>query len=136
MIEEAYTKSITLLKNQNQFLPLDKQTPYAHLKFGDDSSEAFKTELLTDIKLESIKPTTVSETLKALEDFDKVIISYHRSNRSPFLSPDFSDNEIQLIRAIAQEHPLLLNIFVNPYPLIDIGDLSAISALVLSLIHI
>ncbi len=132
LIEEAYAKSITLLKNQNQFLPLDKQTPYAHLKFGDDSSEAFKTELLTDIKLESIKPTTVSETLKALEDFDKVIISYHRSNRSPFLSPDFSDNEIQLIRAIAQEHQLLLNIFVNPYPLIDLGDLSAVSALVIS----
>ena len=45
LIEEAYAKSITLLKNDNQLLPLDPGTTYAHIKLGDDQSDFFETRL-------------------------------------------------------------------------------------------
>ena len=59
LIEEAFAKSITLLKNKNQFLPLDSLTSYAHLKIGDDHSSAFEEQLRKYIHLERIMPTTV-----------------------------------------------------------------------------
>ena len=131
LIEEAYAKSITLLKNDKQLLPLDPQTTYAHIKLGDDDSNDFETQLRDFVNIK-VNPSTLDETLAALKDFEKVIISYHRSNRSPFLSPDFSKKEIELIQAIAGKHELVLNLFVNPYPLIDLDDLSTIETLVVS----
>ena len=132
LIEEAYAKSITLLKNQNQFLPLDPAITYAHVKLGDDPSDAFEDQLREYVNLKSIAVGTQSQTLEALKTYEKVIISYHRSNRSPFLSPNFSDTEMDLIESIARDHEVLLDVFVNPYPLIDLGDLSSIAALVVS----
>lgn len=132
LIEEAYAKSITLLKNDNQLLPLDPRVTYAHIKLGDDHSDVFETQLQEYVDIKTVTPTTLNETLNALRDYKKVIISYHRSNRSPFLSPDFSEKEIELIQAIAQGHEVILNSFVNPYSLIDLGDLSPIKALVVS----
>ena len=132
LIEEAYSKSITLIKNDNQLLPLDPQTTYAHIKLGDDHSDIFEAQLREYVDIKSVKSSTVEQTLDALKDIKKVIISYHRSNRSPFLSPDFSKKDVELIQAIAREHKLVLNLFVNPYPLIDLGDLSTVEALVVS----
>ena len=132
LIEEAYAKSITLLKNDNQLLPLDPRTTYAHIKLGDDQSDVFETKLRDYVNIKTVTPSTIVETLAALKDFKKVIISYHRSNRSPFLSADFSKDDIKLIQAIARKHELVLDIFVNPYSLIDLGDLSSIEALIVS----
>ena len=132
LIEEAYAKSITLLKNDNKLLPLDPGTTYAHIKLGDDQSDVFETQLRGYVNIKTVTPSTIAETLTALKDFKKVIISYHRSNRSPFLSADFSKDEIKLIQAIARKHELILNVFVNPYSLIDLGDLSSIEGLIVS----
>ena len=132
LIEEAYAKSITLLKNDNKLLPLDPGTTYAHIKLGDDQSDVFETQLRGYVNIKTVTPSTIAETLTALKDFKKVIISYHRSNRSPFLSADFSKDYIKLIQAIARKHELILNVFVNPYSLIDLGDLSSIESLIVS----
>ena len=132
LIEEAYSKSITLIKNDNQLLPLDSQTTYAHIKLGDYQSDVFEAQLRDYVNIKTVKSSTVEQALDSLKDIKKVIISYHRSNRSPFLSPDFSKKDIELIQAIAREHELILNLFVNPYPLIELGDLTTVDALVLS----
>ena len=132
LIEEAYSKSITLIKNDNQLLPLDSQTTYAYIKLGDYQSDVFEAQLRDYVNIKTVKSSTVEQALDAIKDIKKVIISYHRSNRSPFLSPDFSKKDMELIQAIAREHELILNLFVNPYPLIELGDLSTLDALVLS----
>ena len=132
LIEEAYSKSITLIKNDNQLLPLDPQITYAHIKLGDYQSDVFEAQLTDYVNIKTVKSSTVEQALDSLKDIKKVIISYHRSNRSPFLSPDFSKKDMELIQAIAREHELILNLFVNPYPLIELGDLSTVDALVLS----
>ena len=90
LVEEAYSKSITLIKNDNQLLPLDPQTTYAHIKLGDYQSDVFEARLRDYVNIKTVKSSTVEQALDALKDIKKVIISYHRSNRSPFLSPDFS----------------------------------------------
>lgn len=132
LIEEAFAKSITLLKNEKQILPLNSKDVYAHIKLGDALSRHFEELLEEGLTLKSIEPTTLKNTLAALEGYEKVIISYHRSNKSPFISPDFSEDEIALIKAIAQNHRVVLDIFVNPYPLIDLGGLDSIDAVVVS----
>ena len=132
LIEEAYSKSITLIKNDNQLLPLDSQTTYAYIKLGDYQSDVFEAQLRDYVNIKTVKSSTVEQALDAIKDIKKVIISYHRSNRSPFLSPDFSKKDMELIQAIAREHELILNLFVNPYPLIELGDLTTVDALVLS----
>ena len=71
MIEEAYAKSITLLKNDNQLLPLDPRTSYAHIKLGDDQSDVFETQLRDYVNIKTLTPSTIDETLTALKDFKK-----------------------------------------------------------------
>ena len=132
LIEEAFAKSITLLKNTDAFIPLNTGIRYAHIKLGDAGASNFESHLKNGIEIESIAVGTVSETLKSLKPFKKVIISYHRSNRSPFLPQSFMPEEIELIQSIAKKHQVLLDIFVNPYPLMDLEDLTSLSALVVS----
>ena len=132
LIEEAFAKSITLLKNTDAFIPLNTSTRYAHIKLGDAGASNFESHLKNGIEIESIAVGTVSETLKSLKPFKKVIISYHRSNRSPFLPQSFMPEEIELIQSIAKKYQVLLDIFVNPYPLMDLEDLASLSALVVS----
>ncbi len=132
LIEEAFAKSITLLKNSDAFIPLNAGTRYAHIKLGDAGASNFELHLKSDIEIESIAVGTVSKTLNSLKPFKKVIISYHRSNRSPFSPQSFLPEEIELIQSIAKKHQVLLDVFVNPYPLIALEDLASLSALVVS----
>lgn len=132
LIEEAYSKSITLLKNEKDFLPLSPEINYAHVKLGDDKSSDFEEQLKKYVKIRTIEPNSIEGTMLDLEGFQKVIISYHRSNKSPFLAPYFSKKEIDLIHAITEKYEVILDIFVNPYPLIDLENLSSIDALVVS----
>ena len=41
LVNEAFKKSITLLKNDNNLLPLDINNKYAHIQLGDDDGSFF-----------------------------------------------------------------------------------------------
>jgi len=67
-----------------------------------------------------------------LAPYDKVIISFHRSNETPWKSASFSTDEITLIKAIGSYHKVVLDVFAKPYAIMDFKELESIEAVIVS----
>ena len=132
LIQDAFVESITLVKNDNNLLPLDAISKYAHLKLGDVGGTPFLNQLKKHINLTSIEFNGIETTLKSLAPYDKVIVSFHRSNETPWKSGSFSTDEINLIKAIGADHQIVLDVFVKPYAMMDFKELESIEAVVIS----
>jgi len=132
LIQDAFAESITLLKNDNNLLPLDTISKYAHLKMGDAAGAPFVKQLKKHINLTSIELNGIESTLKSLAPYEKVIVSFHRSNETPWKSASFSKDEITLIKEIGAYHQVILDVFVKPYALKDFKELESIEAIVVS----
>ena len=65
--------------------------------------------------VKAISGNDIATVQSQLEDVDGVIISYHTSAASPYKKAVLSKNDIALIQAIAQKHPVYLNFFTKPY---------------------
>lgn len=132
LIAKAMQNAITVVNNKDNVLPLDKSKTYGYLSIGDDEGTFFKNTLIGNIKLKSVDSKTQNEQiLEKLEPYQEVIISFHRSNASPWKASNFSKKELELIALLAKQHTVILNVFVKPYALSSIKELSEIDALVI-----
>ncbi|MDB2329753.1 serine hydrolase [Flavobacteriaceae bacterium] len=132
LIAKAMQNAITVVNNKDNVLPLDKTKTYGYLSLGDDEGTFFKNTLIGNINLKSVDSKTQNEQiLEQLEPYKEVIISFHRSNASPWKASNFSKKELELIALLAKQHTVILNVFVKPYALSPIKELSEIDALVI-----
>ena len=88
LIREAFGKSITLIKNDNDLIPLNPNHRYSYIKLGDSSGRVFRERLLQNSSIEIIEFKTRSQVLKTLKNNSKVIISFHRSDINPWKEKD------------------------------------------------
>ncbi len=132
LIREAFSKSITLIKNDNDIIPLRPNQKYSYIQLGDSSAKVFSERLFQNSSIEVINFTTISQTLKTLKKDSKVIISFHRSDANPWKENNFSQEELKLIETIAKDHEVILNIFVNPYALRKLQSIENINAILIS----
>jgi beta-N-acetylhexosaminidase len=133
LVTEAFKKSVTLLSNENDLLPLDENKKYAHIKLGDDSGQDFLERLKKYGIIKSINPKlSLSEIENELKEMDKVIISLHRKDDNPYRSENFFKSDINLIKSISEYKKVILNVFVKPYTLRDLDKITGIDALVVS----
>ncbi|MDB4715615.1 serine hydrolase [Flavobacteriaceae bacterium] len=132
LIAKAMQNAITVVNNKDNVLPLDKTKTYGYLSLGDDEGTFFKNTLIGNINLKSVDSKTQNEQiLEQLEPYKEVIISFHRSNASPWKASNFSKKELELIDLLAKQHTVILTVFVKPYALSSIKELSEIDALVI-----
>ncbi|MGB5943232.1 MAG: glycoside hydrolase family 3 N-terminal domain-containing protein [Leeuwenhoekiella sp.] len=130
----ATAASLTVLRNQNAVLPV-KDLLYkkvAYVPVGDDDGQAFFDQMQKYTQVDRIKKETLAETLQALQDYNYVIIGFHRSDANPWTSYTFSSEEINWIKAIAKKKETVLDLFVRPYALLDFEDNDDIAGIVLS----
>ena len=132
LIREAFSKSITLIKNDNDLLPLSPNHRYSYIKLGDSSGKVFSDRLLQNSSIEIIDFKTRSQVLKTLKNDSKVIISFHRSDINPWKENDLTQEELKLIEAIAKDHEVILDFFVNPYALRKLQNIENINAILVS----
>ena len=131
LIAKAMQNAITVVNNKDNVLPLDKSKTYGYLSLGDDERAFFKNTFIGNINLKSVDSKIQNEQiLEQLEPYQEVIISFHRSNASPWKASNFSKKELELIALLAKQHTIILNVFVKPYALSSIKELSEIDALV------
>ncbi|MBO3097802.1 glycoside hydrolase family 3 protein [Gelidibacter pelagius] len=117
LYEEAIRNAITLVKNEHQIVPLEKNTQerIAFLKLGDDSPGLFLESLklksnITDIS--NLSPIKLSEELS---QYDKVIIGYHRKNSR--ITKAISAADKKIIENISKDHKTILTVFASQYSL-------------------
>ena len=129
---EAFGRALTLLKNENQVLPLKSNTNLGHIALGDDSSNIFEKQLKIYGKIRPIKESSITDILNTTNDLDTIIVSFHRSNSTPYKAYNFSEKEISMISKLSEKKTVILDIFVKPYALLDIDHLKDIDAILVS----
>lgn len=132
LFEEITEKSITLIKNHSDIIPLkDVSSKIAFLEMGDSNSEEFFKMLNHYTKVDKVEYDSTAELLRTLKPYETVIVGFHKSNKSPFDPFKFSKLERETLELISKNKNVILNVFAKPYALMDI-DMTNISSILVS----
>lgn len=131
LFEEITEKSITLIKNKDDFLPIKNlSSKIAYIKIGDSDHKEFYKTLNLYTKVDKIDYDSNESLLNNLESYEYVIIGFHKSNKDPFQPYKFNKKEKELLNLVSQNKKVVLNIFTKPYALMDIETKDISSVLV------
>ena len=132
LFEEITEKSITLIKNDNDILPLkDVSSKIAFLEMGDSNSDEFFKMLNHYTKVDKVEYDSKAELLRTLKPYKTVIVGFHKSNKSPFDPYKFSKTEIETLELLSKNKNVILNVFAKAYALMDV-DMTNVSSVLVS----
>ncbi|WP_373056266.1 glycoside hydrolase family 3 N-terminal domain-containing protein [Zunongwangia sp. H14] len=133
LFEKLTENSITVLKNNTGILPIKKlaKKKIAYVNFGDGDGSAFLEQLKKYTKIDWIRASTLSELQEKLDEYDLVVVGFHKPDTSPWANYKFSGKEIRWLYEIARKNKTLLSVFARPYALLDIPSFNDIDAVVL-----
>ncbi|MBU3821489.1 serine hydrolase [Flavobacteriaceae bacterium XHP0103] len=134
LYEELFENAITIVKDTLGILPireLEKKS-IAYVKLGDDDGSVFYNELKKYAKVHEVKASSSDSLVLRLNDYNTVIIGFHKSNATPWKGHKFTQEEINSIQNIAKSHQVILDVFTKPYALIDLDSISNIEGIVVS----
>ncbi len=131
---ELIKKSITVIKNKTENIPISnlESKEIAYVKLGDDSGDDFLSMLKNYSKIDEVSDTNLDGLLKKLENYNQVIIGFHKSNKHPWKSYQFTDKELVWLQEIARKHNVILDVFTSPYSLLQVKSFTNIETVVVS----
>ncbi|WP_178985667.1 glycoside hydrolase family 3 N-terminal domain-containing protein [Winogradskyella helgolandensis] len=134
LYEELMENAITVVKNTNEILPLrDLETKkIAYVSLGDDDGSEFLDELKKYTKVHEIKGVKLDEIITKLQNYNTVVVGYHKSNANPWKSFEFSQKEMAWLYEIARTNTIILDVFARPYALNDLLSVENIDGIVMS----
>ena len=132
--EKLYENAITVVRNQKDLLPLRRleARKIAYVKMGDDDGSAFLDELKKYTRVHEIKAEQLDELIIQLQNYNTVIIGFHKSNANPWKDYKFTDQELVWLYEIARTNTVILDVFARPYALIDLKSVENIEGIVMS----
>ena len=135
LYEQLMENAITVVRNQKEILPLRHldTKKIAYVEMGDPiDNSAYLEELRKYAKVHHIKATKLDELLTTLQNYNTVIIGFHKSNVNPWRPYQFSDKEMIWLYEMARTNTVILDIFARPYALIDLHSIENIEGIVVS----
>ena len=134
LLEELVESAITVVKNEQEILPLRhlETKEIAYVTLGDDDGSVFLEELKKYTKVHQIKAENLDELITKLQNYNTVIVGFHKSNASPWKDYNFTDKELVWLYEIARTNTVILDIFARPYSLIDLNSVENIKGIVMS----
>ena len=134
LYEELTENAITVVKNTQQILPikqLDTKT-IAYVKMGNADGSHFLNQIKKYTKVDEVKADKLDELLNKLKNYNTVVIGLHKSSDNPWRSYKFSDKELVWLYEIARTNNVILDVFANPYSLLDLKTHENIEGIVVS----
>ncbi len=129
----AFENAITLIKNENNLLPLKNVAQkIAYVPLGDDKGNYFYQYLNKYADVKQVQINQVDDVSSKLKNYDLVIVGFHKSSATPWKSYKFTPQEKQILNKIAQYKPTILDVFTSPYSLIGMVDHIPVKAIVVS----
>ncbi|MFL2591660.1 MAG: glycoside hydrolase family 3 N-terminal domain-containing protein [Flavobacteriaceae bacterium] len=128
LIRKSMQDAITLLKNDSS-IPLSKQEKVGFLNLGN-SDNLFYDLLSKELNIYEINKSNNYSDLD-LDKYEFVIVSYAKSNTSPWINSEFSRSDLEIIETLSSKKKVILVTFTKPYNLSKI-NLNKISALLLA----
>jgi CubicO group peptidase (beta-lactamase class C family) len=70
--------------------------------------------------------------MEALDDYDLVIVGYHKSNKHAWKPFKFELKELNWLHEISRKHTTILSVFASPYSLLDVKSFTNIDGILLA----
>jgi len=123
LLEKLAEKSMTLIKNESNSIPIsfDKKNKVGLVSLGIDNGMTFHKYLNNYRTVEKIDVSDLKNVRDINKNFDKIIVSVHKSDKSPFDNYKLSPKEISIINTLKKYNNVVLVVFSNPYTLLDIN---------------
>jgi len=133
LLEELYENAATLIKNNKAVVPVKdlSEEKIAYVNFGDDDGSVFLQQLKKYAKVDWVQADKLASLLDKLEEYDRVIIGFHKSNSSPWASYKFSNNELVWLHEIARKNKTILALFARPYALLEVKSFTNIEGIII-----
>ena len=134
LIKQLETKALTLVKNENDLLPLQGNEKTCLLFIGDTESEQFTKKISQEFSLPFIKidKTITNEDIPAsLAKFSKyntVIVMYLSTNQAPARQYGITKESVNFLNELGKTKKLIVSLFGNPYALDLFKSLSRFEA--------
>ena len=126
LIRKSMEDAITLLKNDST-IPLSKQK-IGYINLGDKDNDFYN---LLSRELDISKININNYNLDDVFDYEFLIISFLKSNKSPWVNSEFSKTDLEIIDTLSSKRKVILVTFTKPYNLSKI-NLEKISAVLLA----
>ena len=128
LIRKSMQDAITLLKNDSS-IPLNKEKKIGYLNLGDNDND-FYNLLSSELNISKINKSN-NYNQDDVDDYEFLIISFLKSNKSPWVNSEFSKSDIKIIETLSSKRKVILVTFTKPYNLSKI-NLDKISAVLLA----
>ncbi|MGC1472605.1 MAG: glycoside hydrolase family 3 N-terminal domain-containing protein [Psychroserpens sp.] len=134
LYEELFEEAITVLKNKSEILPLRnlETKKIAYVELGDSSGDTYFNELKKYTKVHKVTANKLDELLTKLQNYNTVIVGFHKKNDNPWQNFTFEDKELVWLYEIARTNTVILDVFARPYALIDMKSIENIEGIVMS----
>ncbi len=134
LYEKLMENAITIAKDSTKQLPFRhlETKKIAYVKLGDDSGDVFYNELKKYTDVHIISDDNLDKLITKLQNYNTVIIGFHKSNDNPWKSYKFSDKELTWLYEIARNNNVVLNVFAKPYALMDLKTISNFESIIVS----
>ncbi|WP_417557549.1 glycoside hydrolase family 3 N-terminal domain-containing protein [Mesoflavibacter zeaxanthinifaciens] len=134
LYEKLMENAITIAKDSTKQLPFRhlETKKIAYVKLGDDSGDVFYNELKKYTDVHIISDDNLYNLISKLQNYNTVIIGFHKSNDNPWKSYKFSDKELTWLYEIARNNNVVLNVFAKPYALMDLKTISNFESIIVS----
>ena len=131
--EKLFENALTVIKNNAAILPIKdlKTKKIAYVHFGDADGSAFYEQLSRYTNVDKVSAEDLSTLTEKLKNYNLVVLGYHKSNDSPWSSYKLKDKELVWLYEIARQNRVILNIFTNPYALLDFETTSNFEGILL-----
>ncbi len=131
---ELVKASLTVVKNEDDMLPIRQldEKKIAYVRLGDDKGSDFVRMLQNYTRVDTISDKNLDVLLKKLKPYNLVVIGFHKSNKHPWKSYKFSNQETVWLQEIARDNSVVLDVFASPYSLLDVKSFTNIEGVVVS----
>lgn len=140
MQQTLVEKALTVVRNENNILPLKALDTLniASVSIGDFSTNKFQRTLklysqVDDFQMKKFPTDEEFNTLKKkLSNYNLVIFSFNKTNRSPRKNYGISRKSIALLEGYAKEKAVIVDVFANPYVLKKFKSIDHFKAIIVS----
>ncbi|WP_299247599.1 glycoside hydrolase family 3 N-terminal domain-containing protein [uncultured Lacinutrix sp.] len=134
LYEELMEQAVTVARDSSGLLPLRhlETKKIAYVELGNDSGKPFLNALKKYAQVHEVKADKLSDLIAKLQNYNTVIVGFHKSNANPWKSYKFSDKELTWLYEIARTNTVILDVFAKPYALLDIQTVTNIETVVVS----
>jgi len=127
LVQNLYSHSLTLLKDEKKLLPLDCKETYYYVPLEEAPFQTFLDQL-------NLNTTVILKKLSEISSIpanSKVIIGFHKDNSTAYKPYKISAESKKILSDLSKNQNIILNVFGSAYALKDI-DISKTSTVLVA----